>query len=93
IQNLCIAGFAVVRWLAGDVPERRGFFRVLALYALAYLLVAYYINHYTSGDSFGAYNDLLIDLPFLLLTLLTLSRAPVPSSAPHPRLARTVQAA
>ncbi|MDT3470335.1 GGDEF domain-containing protein [Stenotrophomonas maltophilia] len=93
IQNLCIAGFAVVRWLAGDVPERRGFFRVLALYALAYLLVAYYINHYTSGDSFGAYNDLLIDLPFLLLALLALSRAPVPGSAPHPRLARTVQAA
>ena len=25
IQNLCIAVFAVVRWLAGDVPERRTF--------------------------------------------------------------------
>ena len=93
IQNLCIAGFAVVRWLAGDVPERRSFFRALALYALAYLLVAYYINHYTSEDSFGAYNDLLIDLPFLLLALLALSRAPLQGAVPHPRLARTVQAA
>ncbi|MBN7829600.1 GGDEF domain-containing protein [Stenotrophomonas maltophilia] len=93
IQNLCIAGFAVVRWLAGDIPERRSFFRVLALYALVYLLVAYYINHYTSEDAFGAYNDLLIDLPFLLLTLLALSQAPVPVFVPHPRMARTVQAA
>ncbi|HDS1128524.1 MULTISPECIES: GGDEF domain-containing protein [Stenotrophomonas] len=93
IQNLCIAGFAVVRWLAVDVPERRSFFRALALYALAYLLVAYYINHYTSEDSFGAYNDLLIDLPFLLLALLALSHTPLPAALPHPRLARTVQAA
>lgn len=93
IQNLCIAGFAVVRWLAGDIPERRSFFRVLALYALAYLLVAYYINHYTSGDAFGAYNDLLIDLPFLLLALLALSQALAPAFVPHPRMARTVQAA
>ncbi|ELC7323469.1 GGDEF domain-containing protein [Stenotrophomonas maltophilia] len=93
IQNLCIAGFAVVRWLAVDVPERRSFFRALALYALAYLVVAYYINHFTSEDSFGAYNDLLIDLPFLLLALLALSHTPLPTSMPHPRLARTVQAA
>ncbi|UQA69857.1 GGDEF domain-containing protein [Stenotrophomonas maltophilia] len=93
IQNLCIAGFAVVRWPAVDVPERRSFFRALALYALAYLLVAYYINHYTSEDSFGAYNDLLIDLPFLLLALLALSHTPLPAALPHPRLARTVQAA
>lgn len=93
IQNLCIAGFAVVRWLVGDVPERRTFFRALAIYAVAYLIVAYYINHYTSGDAFGAYNDLLIDLPFLLLALLALSQAPAPVFVPHPRMARTVQAA
>jgi hypothetical protein len=93
IQNLCIAVFAVVRWLAGDVPERRTFFRALAMYAATYLLVAYYINHYTSGDAFGAYADLLIDLPFLLLALLALSQAPARVLAPHPRMARTVQAA
>lgn len=92
IQNLCIAAFAVVRWLAGDVPERRGFFRALALYALAYLLVAGYINHFTSDDSFGAYNDLLIDLPFLLLALLALGQAPEPRFVLHPRLSRVVQA-
>ena len=93
IQNLCIAAFAVVRWLAGDVSERRTFFRALAKYAVAYLLVAYYINHYTEEQSFGAYNDLLIDLPFLLLALMALSQAPAPSFVLHPRLARTVQAA
>ena len=93
IQNLCIAGFAVVRWLAGDVPERRSFFRALALYALLYLLVAYYINHYTSEQSFGAYNDLLIDLPFLLLAVLALRQAAAPGFLLHPRLSRLVQAA
>lgn len=93
IQNLCIAGFAVVRWLVGDVPERRNFFRALAIYAVGYLMVAYYINHYTSEQSFGAYNDLLIDLPFLLLALLAMSQAPAPTFVMHPRLGRTVQAA
>ncbi|MEG0185322.1 MAG: GGDEF domain-containing protein [Stenotrophomonas sp.] len=92
IQNLCIAAFAVVRWLAGDVPERRSFFRALALYALAYLLVAYYINHYTAEQSFGAYNDLLIDVPFLLLAVMALRQAPAPGFVLHPRLSRLVQA-
>lgn len=92
IQNLCIAAFAVVRWLAGDVPERRSFFRALALYAVAYLLVAFYINHYTAEQSFGAYNDLLIDLPFLLLAILALRQAPAPGFVLHPRLSRLVQA-
>lgn len=92
IQNLCIAVFAVVRWLAGDVPERRSFFRALALYALVYLAVAFYINHYTAEQSFGAYNDLLIDLPFLLLAVLALRQAPAPGFVLHPRLSRLVQA-
>jgi diguanylate cyclase (GGDEF)-like protein len=92
IQNLCIAGFAVVRWLADDVPEHRAFFRALALYALAYLLVAGYINHFASEDSFGAYNDVLIDLPFLLLAMLALRDVPVPRFVPSPWLSRLVQA-
>ncbi|AWH22703.1 MULTISPECIES: GGDEF domain-containing protein [Stenotrophomonas] len=92
IQNLCIAAFACVRWLAGDVPERRSFFRALALYALLYLGVAYYINHFTAEQSFGAYNDLLIDVPFLLLAVLALRQAPAPGGVLHPRLSRLVQA-
>ncbi|WP_282272302.1 GGDEF domain-containing protein [Stenotrophomonas sp. PS02298] len=92
VQNLCIASFATVRWLASDVPEWRSFFRVLALYALAYLLIAGYINHFTSEDSFGAYNDLLIDLPFLLLAWLAVRRASAPVLVPNPRLVRLVQA-
>lgn len=92
IQNLCIAVFAIVRWVSCDVPERRSVFRALALYALAYLLVAYYINHFTSEQSFGAYNDLLIDVPFLLLALLALRRSPATGFVLQPRLARLVQA-
>ena len=92
VQNLCIAAFALVRWLASDTAERRGLFRVVGLYALAYLMVAAYINHFTSEDSFGAYNDLLIDFPFLLLGVLALRPAPHSSFEPSPRLSRMVQA-
>ena len=92
IQNLCVAGFAVVRWWAGDVPERESFFRALALYALAYLLVAGFINHVISEEAFGAYGDLLIDVPFLLLAVLAWRPSPPPPRTIHPRLSRLVQA-
>ncbi|KRG66664.1 diguanylate cyclase [Stenotrophomonas terrae] len=92
IQNLCIAVFALVRWLATDTVQRRGLFRVLALYAMAYLLVAGYINHFASQESFGAYSDLLIDLPFLLLAVLALRQTAHSSFVPSPRLSRMVQA-
>ena len=70
IQNACIAAFALLRWASMDLPDRRAFFRVLAIYALAYLLVAGYINHFSEYSPFGQYADLLIDLPFLLLAVL-----------------------
>ena len=92
IQNLCIAVFALVRWLATDTAQRRGFFRVLALYATAYLLVASYINHFASEDAFGTYSDLLIDLPFLLLAVLALRQTAPSPVVPSPRLSRLVQA-
>jgi diguanylate cyclase (GGDEF)-like protein len=70
IQNACIAAFALLRWASMDLPDRRAFFRVLAIYALAYLLVAGYINHFAEYSPFGQYADLLIDLPFLVLAVL-----------------------
>lgn len=93
LQNLFIAGFAGVRWLASDDPDRRVFFRSLTAYALVYLLVAAYINHWSSESRFGAYSDLVIDVPFLLLAWLAL-RHPRPSAARPPAwLVRSVQAA
>lgn len=62
----------VVCWLVGDVFEWCGFFWVLVLYVLVYLLVVYYINYYILEDVFGVFNDLLIDLLFLLVVVLVL---------------------
>ncbi len=92
IQNLCIAVFSIVRWLAADTAEWRSLFRALALYAVGYLLAAGYINHFSSEDSFGAYNDLLIDLPFLILAWSAVRSVRASSFAPSPRLSRLVQA-
>ncbi len=92
IQNLCIAAFALVRWWAGDAPERGSLFRALALYALVYLLVAGFINHVLPEEAFGAYADLLIDVPFLLLAVLAWRPPALPLRTPRPRLSRLVQA-
>lgn len=92
IQNVCIAGFALLRWASTDLPDRRAFFRVLAIYALTYLAAAGYINHVAEYSPFGRYADLVIDLPFLLLAVLALrARESVPARA-RPRLRHAVQA-
>ncbi|MCF7750297.1 GGDEF domain-containing protein [Bacillus subtilis subsp. subtilis] len=69
IENLFIAVFALVRYLASENAARRVFFRALSLYAWAYLAVAAYINHVATDASYGGMADLLIDLPFLLLAV------------------------
>ena len=92
IQNACIAAFALLRWASTDLPDRRAFFRVLAIYALAYLAVAGYINHVSEYSPFGVYADLLIDLPFLLLAVLALRARESAPSRPRPRLRHAVQA-
>lgn len=92
IQNACIAAFALLRWASTDLPDRRAFFRVLAIYALAYLAVAGYINHVAEYSPFGLYADLLIDLPFLLLAVLALRARDAAPAVERPRLRHAVQA-
>lgn len=71
VENGFIALFSLARFLASRSPDRRGFYRVQTVFAFAYLSVAAYINHVEPQDTgFGAYVDLVIDVPFLLLASL-----------------------
>ncbi len=86
VENLFIAVFALVRYLAAEHAERRIFFGSLTLFSWAYFLTALVINHVASDASFGAYIDLLIDVPFLLLAILALR----PASQEQPHVARAL---
>ncbi|KQN04763.1 hypothetical protein ASE85_07135 [Sphingobium sp. Leaf26] len=72
LENAYIAAFALIRLLACQDARFRGFLRTLCLYAAAYLLVAFYINHFEWQTAFGSWPDLMIDLPFLMLAVLAI---------------------
>ncbi|WNL44391.1 GGDEF domain-containing protein [Dyella sp. BiH032] len=82
IENVFIAAFAVVRWLAAG-GEHRVFFRTLAIFALLYLATAAYINHTQSDVDYGTLADLVIDLPFLTLAAMALRPAAARADAPE----------
>lgn len=92
IENVFIAWFAVLRYLGSRAAPARDYFRELALYAVVYLLVAAFINHFTADADFSGY-DTLIDVPFLLLAARAISpvrgRGEIPAS---PRLNHIVRA-
>ena len=75
IENLFIAVFAMIRFLASADPARRAFFRTLTIFAVTYLIVAGYINHQRNIEAYGSWPDLLIALPFLILTGVALRRS------------------
>ncbi|HWK35091.1 diguanylate cyclase [Sphingomonas sp.] len=94
IENLFIAIFALIRFVASPGATGRSLFGTLAVFACAYLLTAGYINHFAEDTDYGSYSDLLIDVPFVLLAALAIGRgseraAPVAVSA---RLAHLVRA-
>jgi len=92
IENLFIAVFALVRYLASEDAPRRVFFRALTLYAWLYMAMAFYINHFATDASYGGPSDLLIDLPFLLLAVMALRDDPERGDATRRRLALAVRA-
>lgn len=72
IENLFIALFALVRYLTSADAVRRSFFGKLSIFAILYLGAAAYMNHVQMDVSYGSLPDLVIDLPFLALTVLAL---------------------
>ena len=92
IENIFIAGFACIRYLGCDDPDRRAFFHTLAVYACAYLLAAFCINHFYSEEDFGGWSDLIVTLPFLLLFVLAGSRQSPAQPALPVRMALAINA-
>lgn len=86
VENIFIAGFALLRWQASEDASRRVFFRTLCVFAWVYLGVAAYINHVDTAGSYGGRVDLLIDVPFLLLAVMALR----PSRRGDVRVSRTL---
>ncbi|WP_369349274.1 diguanylate cyclase [Stenotrophomonas sp. JAG2] len=86
VENIFIAGFALLRWRASEDASRRVFFRTLCVFAWVYLGVAAYINHVDTEGSYGGRVDLLIDVPFLLLAVMALR----PSRRGDVRVPRTL---
>ncbi len=92
IENLFIAAFALVRYLASEDASRRIFFRAIAAFAWVYMGVAAYINHVATEANYGGLVDLVIDLPFLLLACLALRRGDAVAMEAPRRLALAVRA-
>jgi diguanylate cyclase (GGDEF)-like protein len=70
LENIFIVLFSLIRYVTSTVPQKRQFFRVLAIFSLVYLLTAAYINHVQPEDTdFGGLSDLIIDIPFLVLIM------------------------
>lgn len=66
IENIFIATFALIRWMAADTSATRKFFGSMCRFATCYLAVAYFINH-IDMSSYGQIADVLIDVPFAVL--------------------------
>lgn len=71
IENVFILLFALVRYAASGKVASREFFRTLVIFAFVYMVVAFYINHLEPADAdYGGFNDLVIDVPFLVLAVV-----------------------
>ena len=81
IQNAFVALFALVRFRASSIGRERRLFGTLMIYALAYMAVAGFYNHFVDDGMFGVLASPLIGLPFLLLAALAL-RGPGSALAP-----------
>jgi diguanylate cyclase (GGDEF)-like protein len=92
IENAFIALFAAIRFVTETEPYRRSLFGALTAFAISYLLAAGYINHFQNDTDFGTLADLVIDLPFVLLTVLAMDRNDVGPPVPASRVAHVVKA-
>ena len=92
VQNSLVFCFALIRFLAEDNPDRRDFFRTLAIYALGYFLLAFYINTCQPQLPDGNWGDLLISGLFVLLAVMAGSKRRYPAVEVSRSLRRIVDA-
>ncbi|KMS55985.1 diguanylate cyclase [Novosphingobium barchaimii LL02] len=73
VENLLIAMFALVRFIASREQEERRFFGSLLVYASLYTPAAWCLNHLFHDTDYGIPADLMIDVPFLALWVMATS--------------------
>lgn len=97
IQNLFIFVFNLVRYKASMDRIQKDFFRTATVFAGVYLLAAAYINHHEMNSDYGGFVDVLIDIPFLALAVMSTRRfARLPetrASLASPQISLIVRAA
>ncbi len=73
IENICIALFACIRLAASVHRRERDFYRGLACFAVVYMLIAGFSNHYLADTDYGFPADPIITIPFLILIAIATS--------------------
>lgn len=86
IQNAFIALFALVRFRASSIGRERRLFGALTAYAVVYMAVAGFYNHFVDEGTLGVLASPLIGIPFLLLAALALRGGGLPSVPPAGRM-------
>ena len=94
-QNLVLAAAALVRWAAAADERERDLFRAIAAYAVVYLAIGFYNNHFLAGDpAIGPEAALIVTGAFALLAVFALFGPAVAAMRrPNPRLVRAVRSA
>ena len=94
-QNLVLAAAALVRWAAAADERECDLFRAIAAYAVVYLAIGFYNNHFLAGDpAIGPEAALIVTGAFALLAVFALFGPAVAAMRrPNPRLVRAVRSA
>jgi diguanylate cyclase (GGDEF)-like protein len=93
VQNLYIAGCALVRWYIAEDCEERDLFRALSVYSVIYFVIVFINDHYFAGNpSFGPEYGAIVTLAFAVLSAFALRGPSMLEVRPvNPALVRAVR--
>jgi diguanylate cyclase (GGDEF)-like protein len=75
VENGLLAALASMRMLGAETDEEQSYFRTLSRFLWAYLAASCFYNHVAIGWELNTGNvlDALVDVPFLMLAVITLN--------------------